>query len=91
MVRTYVAEVKPVLIEKRGPVKIVYFISKSKLIPSALKNLEMILEILKEKGYPYKVIEVDTIAGYHLRGIKKGKFIPLSTMHLARLLKRGKY
>jgi hypothetical protein len=43
-------------------------------------------DLLFEAGY--KTIEIDSLGGFYLRGIKKGCFFPLTTMHLARLLKK---
>jgi hypothetical protein len=36
----------------------------------------------------YKKVELDTIGGYYYRNISRGRFIPLTTMHNLRLLKR---
>ena len=36
----------------------------------------------------FKKAEFDTIAGFHFRGKRKGKFVQITTMHLLRLLKK---
>ncbi len=33
-------------------------------------------------------VELDTMGGYHFRGISQARFLPLTTMHMLRLLKR---
>jgi hypothetical protein len=35
-----------------------------------------------------KTVEIDSIAGFWFRNIKKARFIPLTITHLARLLKK---
>jgi len=48
------------------------------------------LKSLLDKGKPktFKVIEIDTIAGFSFRHVTKARFINITTMHLGRLLKR---
>jgi len=41
---------------------------------------------LKSKGF--KRVELDSYGGYHRRGITKGRFVQLTTMHMLRLMKR---
>lgn len=41
---------------------------------------------LKKLGI--KRVELDTIGGYHFRGISQGRFVSLTTMHSLRLLKK---
>ena len=47
---------------------------------------EKMQKILEKKGI--KKVEIGTIAWFHFRRKTRGRFIPLTTMFMARLLKR---
>ena len=52
-------------------------------------NVKKASEKLADKVHPkYKRIQVGTIASFWLKGIRKEKFVSITTMHIARLLKR---
>ena len=43
-------------------------------------------DYLIDKGY--RTIEFDTMGGFYSRGKRTGRFVPLTTMHMMRLLKK---
>lgn len=58
----------------------------SEIVKTAEKIVRDRSERLKEKGF--RRVEFDTIGGYYHRRVNKGRFIPITTMHNLRLMKR---
>jgi hypothetical protein len=52
----------------------------------AIEAVDRNIESLRKGGF--KRVEFDTIAGYHYRDKQSGRFVPITTMHLLRVLKR---
>lgn len=55
-----------------------------------IKDAKAEIEKRKEKLYNagFRRVEFDSIAGFHFRNKRTGRFIPFTTMHIFRLMKR---
>lgn len=83
---------KGAIVKDINGIKFVNFAHNSRL-PDTNEFEKKAEEIVREKSEKlksagFKRVEFDTIGGYYYRKINKARFIPVSTMHSLRLMKR---
>jgi len=61
-------------------------VSGEELEKELVEQVLNLKELLREKGY--KRVQIATIQYFYMHRLTRGRFIPLNTMFLARLLKR---